>query len=74
MTRNAAKSPRRHFGKTRAGLRCAGGSRSLLRAAEFYKRAAYDAQNDRFTSSMALKKRTGKYESRFRELVLGVMD
>jgi hypothetical protein len=46
----------------------------VLRAAEFYKRAAYDAQNDRFTSSMALKKRTGKYESRFRELVLGVMD
>jgi len=48
--------------------------RSPSRAAEFFKRAAYDAQNDRFTSSTLQKKEPAKYDSRFSGLLLGVMD
>ena len=57
MTQNATESPRRIWETCVLALRRVGGSRSLSRAAEIYKRAAYDAQNDRFTSSMAQEKK-----------------
>jgi hypothetical protein len=57
MTQNVTESPLRILGNLRAGLKAVGGSRSLSRAAEFYKRAAYDARNEWFTSSMALEKK-----------------